>query len=147
MLKHKLKEDTEPKVSGSLLDVCYSRAATCKASLVLSAAEKSVQQLSLRIMITNIFDDWIRNVLFLQNYNNFAGCWDCRFLLRERLYVNHSWYNVKKPGQKETEHILKIMQSDGEVKMSSRCRLRGHSGLTLLSFETEDPRSNPTWAF
>lgn len=33
----------------------------------------SVQQLSLKT-ITNIFDDWTRSVLELQNCNNFAGC-------------------------------------------------------------------------
>lgn len=34
----------------------------------------SVQQLSLKIIITNIFGDWTRSVLELQNCNNFAGC-------------------------------------------------------------------------
>lgn len=34
----------------------------------------SVQQLSLKIITTNIFDDWTISALELQNCNNFAGC-------------------------------------------------------------------------
>lgn len=33
------------------------------------------------------------------------------------------------------------------MKKSARCKIRAHTDLTLLSFETEDPRSNPDWVF
>lgn len=41
VLKRKLKQDMQSLVSGSLLDLCHTKAATCKASLVPAAAERS----------------------------------------------------------------------------------------------------------
>lgn len=71
VLKGKWKEE-QSQVSGSLLDVCCTRAATCKASLILLAAERSDHFSAATSYQNN--DEWMRSVLELQNCNNFAGC-------------------------------------------------------------------------
>lgn len=71
VLKDKWKEERS-RVSASLPDVCYTRATTCKASLILLAAERSDHFNAATSYQSN--DEWMRSVLELQNCNNFAGC-------------------------------------------------------------------------
>lgn len=70
-------ENTQPSVSRSLLDICHTKAAIYKTSLVSEAAERTTHFSGATFSQNNdqkYIYDWTRSALLLQNCNNFSDC-------------------------------------------------------------------------
>lgn len=75
-LKHNLKENIQPSVSRSLLDICQTKAAIYKSKPCPAAAERAIYFHGATSSQNNDQKhtyDWTRSALLLENCNNFSN--------------------------------------------------------------------------